>query len=470
VNPKQPRSDYQLDGYFRIPANDPAIPEFIDTLKVNVRGEIFEIYEYDTELNELRLPRGFRFYRTYRYCPVLDYTTLGRHFSWKDDSTKVSRFIPREGQNSVVQEVCSKLFTDDNSLLIAGCGTGKTVMGAEVSLRMGVSTCVIVHKEFLAAQWEAAFKMLAPWVTVGRLQRDQVDTGHLFDVVIAVTQSVVNSKRDYSSDFYNSFGLIICDEVHRYGAALWQKAITKFPARYRLGLTATPDRQDGLWRVITRHISSSGPVLKAASLVPDIYILKTDTTVDQKIWYKPWLDEKLQRGSIISALSLHRGRNEAILSYIIRAYNKCRKVLVISERRAQLDYFSKRLGEATIPIEDIGFYVGGMKQEHLDISAQRQIILTTYQMSKEGLDIPDLDTLIMATPQSSIEQTVGRILRRFDEKASPVVLDFCDPKFEASFKTKDEHGNVVEEVIHPLEGGLFNRRRQYRSLGYRVHG
>lgn len=469
VNQKKPRSEYQLDGYFRVPADDPSIPEFIETLKVDTREGTFELYEYNEEESELCLPRSYRYHRAYRNCEVRDYTSSGRSFSWKNDTTKVSRFIPREGQLDVVTEVCSRLFTDDSSLLIAGCGTGKTVMGAEIALRMGVSTCVIVHKEFLANQWEAAFTMLAPWVKVGRLQRDQIDTGNDCDIVIAVTQSVVNPKRTYSDEFYNSFGLIICDEVHRYGASIWQKAITKFPARYRLGLTATPERQDGLWRVITTHISNSGPTLKAASLVADIYIVKTDVNIDQNIWYKPWLDSKLQRGTIVSALACHRGRNEAVLGFIIRAYNKGRKILVISERRVQLDHFSKRLTEEKIPDEDIGFYVGGIKQDKLDLAAKKQIILTTYQMSKEGLDIPDLDTLIMATPQSSIEQTVGRILRRFEGKAAPVVIDIHDEKFAAILNLKDPD-RTEDDVYHPLSGGIFSRRKQYKKLGYRVHG
>jgi superfamily II DNA or RNA helicase len=465
----QKRSSYILDGYFRIPADDPAVSELIETLTLDVREGTFALYEKDEELNELCIPRTFRNDVLFRSRSIEDCTVGGRPFSWIDDPSKASHFIPREGQLEVVQGVCDNLFSNYGSLLIAGCGTGKTVMGAEIALRMGVSTCVIVHKEFLASQWEAAFAMLAPWVTVGRMQRDQVDTGHNFDIVLAVTQSIVNPKRDYSDDFYNSFGLIICDEVHRYGASIWQKAITKFPARYRVGLTATPERQDGLWRVITSHISNTGPTLKAASLVPDIYIVKTDVKVDQKLWYKPWLDLKLQRGAIISALSGHRGRNEAILSFILKAYNKGRKVLVISERRAQLDHFSKRLTEESISCDDIGFYVGGMKQDKLDISARKQVILTTYQMSKEGLDIPDLDTLIMATPQGSIEQTVGRILRRFEGKATPVVIDVHDDKFEAVINYKDLD-RTEDELFKPLISGLFSRKRQYKKLGYRIHG
>jgi superfamily II DNA or RNA helicase len=378
---------------------------------------------------------------------VYDRTTDGRFLDYKEKSL----FVAREGQETTIRESLRLLNSEGGSLLIANCGTGKTVQGAEIAVRLGLSTCVLVHKEFLVKQWEEAFKLVAPWFTVGRMQRDVVDTGRTHDIVVAVTQSVVNPKRDYPSDFYESFGLIICDEVHRYGASLWQKAITRFPAKYRLGLTATPERADGLWRVITSHISPRGPVLQAVSLMPEIYILKTDVEVPPSLWDLAWLDDTAKRAKLVSALSTHRGRNEKILRYIIRAFNAGRKVLVISERRAQLDHFFKRLTEEAVGGDEVGSYVGGTKQAKLDIAAQKSIVLTTYQMSKEGLNIPDLDTLIMATPQSSVQQTVGRILRSYEGKGQPVVLDFVD-------------------MNAPLIGSGMHRRSQYKKLGYHIHG
>ena len=59
----------------------------------------------------------------------------------------------------------------------------------------------------------------------------------------------------------------------------------------------------------------------------------------------------------------------------------------------------------------VGYYVGGMKQKDLDISETKEIILGTYPMSSEGLDIPTLNAVVFTTPKSSIEQSIGRITR-----------------------------------------------------------
>jgi superfamily II DNA or RNA helicase len=276
-------------------------------------------------------------------------------------------------------------------------------------------------------------------------------------VVIAVTQSVVNPKRDYPQEFYDSFGLIICDEVHRYAAALWQSAITKFPARYRLGLTATPERPDGLWPVIARHIASRGPILQAESLKPDIHILKLSTPMPRELIddaylkaLKPWANDKMKRAMLISYLGENKERTRTIGGYLMRAYKAERKTIFISERKCQLNDVAAMLKSHQLSDEDFGFYIGGMKQEKLDMTADKSIILATYQMVKEGLNIPDLETLIMGTPQAHIEQTVGRILRVYEGKGAPVVLDF------------------VDSTCPMLMGMGYARLNQYKRLCYTV--
>ena len=71
--------------------------------------------------------------------------------------------------------------------------------------------------------------------------------------------------------------------------------------------------------------------------------------------------------------------------------------------------------------QSIGFYIGGMKDADLKLSEGKQIILATYGMASEGLDIKTLTTLIMATPLSDVEQSVGRIMRKKHE--NPLVID-----------------------------------------------
>jgi predicted helicase len=80
------------------------------------------------------------------------------------------------------------------------------------------------------------------------------------------------------------------------------------------------------------------------------------------------------------------------------------------------------------PSLSYGFYVGGMKQNELNISSGKQIILATFQLASEGFNVPTLNTVIFASPISDIQQSIGRILRERpeDRKYTPLCIDIAD--------------------------------------------
>ena len=446
-----------VDSWVRVPRSMVSTT-LVDFMRVKIDGEEINLYEYDEETGELRIPRAM--WKTMaKTLPLMDETVpIMDERSSVGLTTNVSQFIPRKGQAEAVEEVVAKISGVGGGILVAPCGSGKTILAVEVVLRLGVTACILVHKEFLAKQWEEAFAMLCPEIKVGRCQRDRCDTGFEYDVVVVMVQSLVASKREYSERFFNSFGILILDEIHRYGSEVWKNAIGMFPAKYRLGLTATPTRRDGFWPLMEAHI---GPVLtrvKSDELIPQVFKVTTNAFVDPEVYEYKWLDTNGQRAKLVTALTKDSGRNAIVARITARAYGKGRKILVISERRMQLNDLCKLLivgggGRAAIPEEDIGFYVGGTLQKNLDKAAEKDILLATYSMAGEGLDIPDLDTLIMASPHYAIQQTVGRILRQavnFEGKAIPVVVD------------------MVDELIPRLNGMWFGRLKQYRKLGYEV--
>jgi superfamily II DNA or RNA helicase len=103
-----------------------------------------------------------------------------------------------------------------------------------------------------------------------------------------------------------------------------------------------------------------------------------------------------------------------------------RKILILSERRNHLLDFEKLIIENKIAT--VGYYVGGMSMTELKNSEDKQVILATFQMASEGMDIPSLNTLILASPYTSIEQSIGRIQRqKADErKYIPLTIDIWD--------------------------------------------
>jgi superfamily II DNA or RNA helicase len=110
-------------------------------------------------------------------------------------------------------------------------------------------------------------------------------------------------------------------------------------------------------------------------------------------------------------------------------------VLILSERRNQLKAIEDYIIEKNIANQDYGYYVGGMKQEQLNVSSGKQIILATFQLASEGFNVPTLNTVIFASPISDIQQSIGRILRERpeDRKYTPLCIDISD-EFSAFFR------------------------------------
>lgn len=98
----------------------------------------------------------------------------------------------------------------------------------------------------------------------------------------------------------------------------------------------------------------------------------------------------------------------------------------------------------------VGFFVGGMKKEELEESTTKNIIIGTYSMIEEGADIPKLDTVIMLTPKSTVEQTVGRIMRQ-KNKNDPLIIDIID-EFSAFTNQSEKRKKFYKKQSYLLEG------------------
>jgi superfamily II DNA or RNA helicase len=128
--------------------------------------------------------------------------------------------------------------------------------------------------------------------------------------------------------------------------------------------------------------------------------------------------------TMIVKLCSHNPRNEFILRVLsdLLTENKNQQIMILAHNRSLLEYFYEAI--STRNIATVGYYVGGMKESALKQSETKQVIVATFAMAAEALDIKTLTTLIMATPKTEIEQAVGRILRQ--KHGSPIVVDIID--------------------------------------------
>ena len=125
---------------------------------------------------------------------------------------------------------------------------------------------------------------------------------------------------------------------------------------------------------------------------------------------------------MINIVTELEARNDLIVQTALEAFeDEGRRVLILSDRREHCFYLQNRLGSIS------ALYIGGMKESDLEKSARAPIIIATFQLAHEGLDIPALDTVILATPKSDIKQSIGRIMRETAGKVNdPLIFDIVD--------------------------------------------
>lgn len=310
-------------------------------------------------------------------------------------------------QTESLQKAIETFETVGGGVLTLPCGFGKTICALAIAAKMGLRTMIVVHKEFLADQWTERIREFCPGSTVGRVQGDKLDLEH--DFVIALIQTM--SQRDYELNTFDSIGMLIVDEAHHVCARAFSQFLFKLCPRYTLGLSATPERKDGLTMLLYWFL---GPQFFAVERESDGVVVKT-------VQYEGPFPEiqttrygKLNLSGMITDLTTVPERNQLIVQTIQGVAPSTRNILVLTDRREHAMMLQRVLGG--------GLYIGGAD---LEAGAKERVIFATFALAQEGLDIPKLDTVVLATPKSDVKQAVGRILRGKTEN-SPEVYDIVD--------------------------------------------
>lgn len=300
--------------------------------------------------------------------------------------------------------------------------THNTVLSLNIITQIQRKTLIIVNKEFLMNQWIERIAEFIPNARVGKIQGSITDIENK-DIVLGMLHSL--SMKDYPQELFQSFGFTIIDEVHHISSEVFSCALFKIVSKNMLGLSATMERKDGTTFVFKMFL---GDVLYKASTHEshnvNVRLIEYKTKDDE--FNQTLYDYRgnPQYSKMIVKLCDYGPRTRFLLKIIedLIKEDSSKQMMVLAHNKSLLINLHDTI--KTAGFATVGYYVGGMKQRDLQETEKRQIVIATYSMASEALDIKTLSTLILATPKTDIVQCVGRILRT--KHSNPIIIDLID--------------------------------------------
>lgn len=326
-----------------------------------------------------------------------------------------------------------------NGILVAPCGSGKTQMGLEAVARIVGKTLWLTHTTDLLTQSMNRAKQCfgLPASEYGTITAGKVNVGNTLTFATVQTASNIDL-----SQYRDEWDCIVVDECHKCVGSptrmmMFYKVLSALSARFKLGLTATPYRADGLERcmfALLGDVIHEVPQSAVAGNTVPVRVKFVDTG------YKPDVDNitdgdgTLNYAKLISDITENKDRNAVIVGEIQRAAQNG-GVLVLSDRLQHLDALERVLHNSGQLTARLGIASTKAEKERrarilTDLNnGLLNVVFATYKLAKEGLDVPNLRTVVFATPQkdkTTVIQSAGRVARKADGKEYGTVIDFSD--------------------------------------------
>lgn len=376
---------------------------------------------------------------------ILPFGLIRQLKSMLDFKTAIGRFAPIQHidygapltlydyQQRAVEETIAAGY----GILQAPAGSGKTEMGVAMIKKFGRTALWLTTTHDLLKQAKDRAEKYMDKTLIGTIAAGKVKIGN--GVTFATIQTM--SKLDLT-DYRDMWDVIIVDECHHVcsnanSATMFERVLNSLSARHKYGLSATVHRGDGLIKAtyaLLGDVVCTVPKEEVADKILPVGIIRVETDAEMTDDCIK-ADGKVDYTKLINTLCEDEERNRLIIHSLLQ--NRQYSCLVLSDRIMHLETLIEMLPEE---MQSYAVMVTGKMTtkkakaerdaaiEQMRTGAKRYLF-ATYSLAKEGLDIPRLERLFLATPQKDfavVVQSVGRIARIFNGKADPVAYDFTD--------------------------------------------
>ena len=341
-----------------------------------------------------------------------------------------STITPYDYQENAIEAALKKR----NGIIVAPCGSGKTQIGLEIIARLGKKALWLTHTADLLKQSLERAKSVfdIDESQYGTITEGKINIGSALTFATVQTMCNIDLKdvRDY-------FDVIIVDEAHHVVGTptrlqMFYKVISSLSARYKFGLTATPRRSDGLigcmYALLGGKIYEVTKKQVADNLCPvEVRFVSLDYVPDYNVVLAP--DGTLQYTALITDIVTNEERNKQLVEHISQIDGRG---LVLTDRVQHVAGIANALREKGKKVVSLNAKTKKQVREKAisDLrNGQADILVATYALAKEGLDIPNLDNVFFTTPQkneTTVVQSAGRVSRKAEGKNLGVVYDYVD--------------------------------------------
>lgn len=351
-----------------------------------------------------------------------------------------------------------ELLKNENGILCAATGFGKTVVASKIISEVNTTTLVIANKNSLIEQWK---ERLSYFLDIDKKEIGQLGAGkNNLNGKLDIASFQTLYKKDNVEELVKGYGLVIIDECHHVAAYSFEEVLKNIKAKYVYGLTATPTRKDGWHKIIYMQCGDIRVRVSSRELKQYKELDRKVVVKNTGYKYSDYTDkEKIKISDILNDIAINVFRNNLILEDIKECIKVGRIPIVLTERIEHLKLLKSGLEDLGVPVLVYKGSMGKKKKEEFtktikeaDQNNLPRIILATSSTIGEGFDDSRLDTLFLTMPVSwkgRIVQYVGRINRLHEGKKNVIVYDYLDDM------------KVLKKMYE-------RRKKGYKIVGYEI--